>query len=150
MTINILVFLAPCCTALATDGRTILERMHKEYADRWYPSIAFVQKTTLVRETGQRDTSTWYESLKGPNLLRIDIGAIYVVGAAAGDSTKPQFWVDAERLVVVRSFALLPPDDLLRLPEVSVLVPRQDGQKRIEIVGDARINNRSDLDPLQG
>jgi len=28
----------------------------------------------------------------------------YVVGAAAGDSTSPQFWIDAERLYFVRSF----------------------------------------------
>ncbi len=48
--------------------------MHTAYAGRWYTSIAFVQKTTLVRPGGQRDTATWYESLKGPNLLRIDFG----------------------------------------------------------------------------
>jgi hypothetical protein len=28
----------------------------------------------------------------------------YVVGAAAGDTTSPQFWIDAERLYFVRSF----------------------------------------------
>jgi hypothetical protein len=158
--------------------------MHKEYAGRWYESIAFVQKTTMVRESGQRDTSTWYETLKGPNLLRIDLGnpaagrgliftaestfvfkdgtqaravargnaflplvmgvylepvdaaarrlalhgfdltqfhlgswegrPTYLVGATAGDSTKPQFWVDAARLVVVRMrVAGKPEGDLL-------------------------------------
>lgn len=156
-----------------TDGRGVLERMHSAYAGRWYTSIAFVQKTTLVRAGGQRDTATWYESLKGPDLLRIDFGdpaarrgviftaeslfafregrlaragtegnpflplvmgvylqpvdatvrgaahhgfdlakmysstwegrPVYVVGAAtAGDSTAAQFWVDADRLIVVR------------------------------------------------
>jgi hypothetical protein len=30
--------------------------------------------------------------------------AVYVVGAATGDSTSPQFWVDQERLVFVRLF----------------------------------------------
>jgi len=155
------------------DGRGVLERMHTAYAGRWYTSIAFVQKTTLVRAAGQRDTATWYESLKGPDLLRIDLGdpaagrgamftaestfvfrdgrlarsgaegnpflpvvmgvylqpvdatvrgathhgfdlakaytttwegrPVYVVGAAsAADSSSAQFWVDVDRLIVVR------------------------------------------------
>lgn len=157
----------------SVDGRGVLGRMHAAYAGRWYQSLAFVQHTTFIRPDGTRDTVTWYESLKGPDLLRIDFGAptagrggiftaessfvfrdgklfrsgaegnpflpvlmgvylqpveqtvrglahhgidvakmhravwegrpAFVVGAAnAADSVMPQFWVDAERLVVVR------------------------------------------------
>lgn len=57
-----------------TDGRMVLARMHAAYAGRWYESLAFVQHTTIIRADGGRDTSTWYETLKGPDLLRIDFG----------------------------------------------------------------------------
>src|ERR1044072_2571275 len=57
------------------DGRAVLRRMQDAYAGKWYQSVAFVQKTTLFRPGGVRDSATWYESIKGPNLLRIVLGA---------------------------------------------------------------------------
>src|ERR1041385_8214708 len=48
--------------------------MHDAYAGKWYPSVAFVQKTVLFRPGGVRDSATWYERVKGPNLLRIGLG----------------------------------------------------------------------------
>lgn len=157
----------------AQDGYRVLARMHAAYAGKWYSSIVFVQKTSLVRANGTRDTTTWYESLKGPDLLRIDFGEpkagrgviftaessfvfrdgrlsrsaaegnpflplvmgvylepvdvaargavhhgfdltkahramwagkpVYVVGAASdADTAAAQFWVDVDRLLVVR------------------------------------------------
>jgi hypothetical protein len=170
------------------SGRDVLERMHAAYAGRWYAQLAFVQHTTLIRADGVRDTATWYESLKGPALLRIDLGAptagrgvvftadstyrfqgdtlaaatndgnpflplimgvylqpvdvtvraiahhgvdvshmhraqwrgraVYVVGTSAqGDTTTPQFWVDAERLLLVRMILGLGAN---RLADISV------------------------------
>ena len=58
----------------AEDGRAVLRRMHDAYAGKWYQSVAFVQKTMLFRPGGVRDSATWYESVKGPNLLRIGLG----------------------------------------------------------------------------
>jgi hypothetical protein len=155
------------------NGRDVLGRMHAAYAGHWYAQIAFVQHTTMIRADGARDTATWYESIKGPNLLRIDLGApasgrgvvytadstyrfqdgvrtsatadgnpflplimgvyvqpldvtqrqiahhgidisrmhvahwrgrqAYVVGTSEeGDTTTSQFWVDAQRLLLVR------------------------------------------------
>jgi hypothetical protein len=154
------------------DGRGVLEQMYAAYQGRWYSSLAFVQQTTIYKADGGRDTSTWFESLKGPDQLRIDFGKpgpfggiftaestyifrdgklarsavegnpflplimgvylqpveqtvrganhhgfdlnqlysstwegrrVYVVGAAsASDTTSSQFWVDAERMIVVR------------------------------------------------
>lgn len=156
----------------AGSGRAVLQRMHAAYRDSWYHTLTFVQKTTTFRN-GTPDTSTWYESLKAPDKLRIDQGLptlgngalytadseivmragqvarrigtgnpfipliegvyvqplpeterqlapygfalermytgtwegrpAYVVGALdAGDTTSAQFWVDTERLVLVR------------------------------------------------
>src|SRR6266576_3387843 len=74
MVLRIVAVALLCASSEPHDGRDILERMHAAYAGRWYSSLAFVQRTTLVRAGGQHDTATWYESLKGPDLLRIDFG----------------------------------------------------------------------------
>ena len=60
--------------AAPTDGRAVLRRMHDAYAGKWYRSVAFVQKTVLFRPGGVRDSATWYESVKAPDLLRIVLG----------------------------------------------------------------------------
>jgi len=57
------------------DGRSVLERMHAAYAGKWYEKLAFVQRTTHPRPDGGRDTSTWYETFKGADQMRIDFGA---------------------------------------------------------------------------
>jgi hypothetical protein len=56
------------------NGVELLTRMHDAYAGKWYKTLTFVQKTTVTRPTGVVDTSTWYESLKSPDRLRIDFG----------------------------------------------------------------------------
>ena len=60
--------------SLPTNGVELLTRMHDAYAGKWYKTLTFVQKTTVTRPTGVVDTSTWYESLKSPDRLRIDFG----------------------------------------------------------------------------
>lgn len=154
-------------------GREILQRMHDAYRGHWYNTLTFVQRTTFIRPNGTRDTTTWFESLKGADRLRIDFGSlaegngviytadsmivvrggqvtrrigrgnpflpliqgvylqpvetterqlapfgfalermyrseydgrpVYIVGAtSAADTTSSQFWVDAERWVLLR------------------------------------------------
>jgi hypothetical protein len=56
------------------NGTELLERMHDAYDGKWYKTLTFVQKTTITRPNGVVDTSTWYESLKSPDRLRIDFG----------------------------------------------------------------------------
>jgi len=156
----------------AIDGRSVLRRMHDAYAGKWYKTLTFVQRTIITR-AGKPDTTTWYESVRGPVQLRIDFGpptagngalfnadstiivrngavarvtpdgnpflplimgvylqpveetarqlkkfgvdlstgyrttweerSMLVVGAASeGDSTSAQFWIDADRKVLVR------------------------------------------------
>jgi len=55
-------------------GTELLQRMHDAYDGKWYKTLTFVQKTTLFRPNVVVDTSTWYESLKSPDRLRIDFG----------------------------------------------------------------------------
>jgi uncharacterized protein YceK len=76
-----LVLLSGCASVASNVNRTapatgteLLQRMHDAYDGKWYKTLTFVQKTTLTRPTGVVDTSTWYESLKSPDRLRIDFG----------------------------------------------------------------------------
>jgi outer membrane lipoprotein-sorting protein len=158
----------------APSGRDVIEQMRSAYAGKWFRTLTFVQKTTLVLADGTRTEQTWYESMRSPSTLRIDVAplsdgngslnladkvivvrggrvsqtrpdgnpflpfvaGIYtqplddtiaqlapqgydltkthvtdvqgrrtiVVGTATRDDlSAPQFWVDAERLVVVRA-----------------------------------------------
>jgi hypothetical protein len=155
------------------SGREVLERMHARYAGRWFRTLTFEQRTTLLRPDGSEAVETWHEAARAPDRLRIDRGdpalghgvlatpdstyvvrdgrvvqavahgnelipfvmgvytqpvdstladlapvgvamarvradrwqdrEAWVVGAAsAADTTSPQFWIDAERLVLVR------------------------------------------------
>lgn len=62
-----------------TSGTEVLQRMHDRYADTWYHTLRFVQKTTRHTPDGGTDVTTWYESLahtpERGTLLRIDVGA---------------------------------------------------------------------------
>lgn len=154
------------------DGREVVRRMHEEWAGRWYSSIRWEQRNTLVRAGGGESVSEWVQHAALPGRLRIDyrplerrsgvlyergrvhsfvdgrrvatqprvnvrllLGAdvhasspdsviaildslgmdlgvlhernwearpVWVVGAAPGDTTRDQFWVDAERWILVR------------------------------------------------
>lgn len=58
------------------NGAELLERMRAAYANTWYHTLTFTQKTTQFRDTA-RIVSTWYESLAhtGEGVkLRIDVG----------------------------------------------------------------------------
>lgn len=171
------------------SGSALVEQMRAAYAGKWFKTLTFVQKTTIVRSDDTRTEQTWFESLRAPDKLRIDtaplsdgngslnmpdsvivmrggkisatrtsgnpflpfvvgiytqpvetslaqmapqhfdLGAmhsievqgrkIFVVGTAKpGDLTVPQFWVEAERLVVTR--ALLPSSGVAGSPLLDV------------------------------
>ena len=162
------------------DGRALLDRMRTAYVGKWFKTVTFTQRTIQTRN-GITDTTTWYEALKAPDRLRIDIGnpkngngvvytadSLYVVRAgqvtrtvavgnqflpfvmgvyvqpldttlrqiqpynfdltslystswhgrptyvagaqSAADTTSPQFWIDQERLVVVRMILAMSPN----------------------------------------
>lgn len=154
------------------DGAELVRLMHDRYVAKWYTTLTFTQATVRRTAADTMVHETWYEAMKLPGRLRIDVGApdgdpiilyardsifvrrgtrtlpprvgrnpllmlgfdvytqpiertvsalreegfdlskmhegtwqgrrVFIVGAAPGDTTSKQFWVDAERLVFVR------------------------------------------------
>ena len=72
MVLSLLALLGTLAGSAPQDGEALIRQMHERYAGRWYRTLTFVQKTT------HEDSSieTWYEALKFPGLLRIDIAPI--------------------------------------------------------------------------
>lgn len=62
-------------TTLADKIKTpedLVRAMQKKYANTWYKTATFVQKTTNYDKDGTAKVSTWYEALSVPGSLRID------------------------------------------------------------------------------
>ena len=171
---------------LPASGQALITRMHDAYAGRWFRTLTFVQRSTLLGPDGRERVETWYEAGRAPGDLRIDIEdpkagngmmwrgdssyrfrggtlaragtdgnslipfvmalyhqpveatlrqlapsrfdyarvradswegrPVFVVGARdAADTLSPQFWVDAERLVLLRLIETMPRDTTQRL-----------------------------------
>ena len=45
--------------AAPKSGTELLQRMHDAYAGKWYPTLRFVQKTTVYRPDGTTTHATW-------------------------------------------------------------------------------------------
>lgn len=56
-----------------SDGNELLTQMSKKYAGKWYRTLTFVQETAHFKPDGTKDIETWYEAMKVPGKLRIDI-----------------------------------------------------------------------------
>ena len=56
-------------------GQDVLRAMHDRYAQSWYKTLTFVQKSTTYNPDGTSKAETWYEAALLPGKLRIDIGA---------------------------------------------------------------------------
>ena len=73
----IVSFLLGLTTAYAQDIRTgdaLVHAMHDRYANTWYHTLTFTQKSTTYKEDGTSSAETWYEAAQLPGKLRIDIG----------------------------------------------------------------------------
>jgi outer membrane lipoprotein-sorting protein len=55
-------------------GEDVLRAMHDRYANTWYKTLTFTQKSTTFNPDGTTKVETWYEALSVPAKLRIDIG----------------------------------------------------------------------------
>lgn len=58
------------------DGKDLIAAMHKKYDGKWYKTLTFVQKTTTFKPDGSTSVETWYEAMKIPGKLRIDIAPL--------------------------------------------------------------------------
>jgi hypothetical protein len=81
-------------TAIPANGRALVERMHAAYDGKWFRTLTFVQKTTIVRPDGTQVEQTWFESMKSPDTLRIDVAPL---SNGNGSLNKP------DSVVVVRA-----------------------------------------------
>lgn len=54
----------------------LVHAMQQKYANSWYRTATFVQKTTNYDKDGNQKISTWYEALSVPGSLRIDFTPI--------------------------------------------------------------------------
>ena len=52
----------------------LVRAMHDHYANSWYDTLTFSQKSTTYNPDGSRKIETWYEAASLPAKLRIDIG----------------------------------------------------------------------------
>ena len=57
------------------NGQDVLRAMHDRYANSWYGTLTFEQKSTTFNPDGTTKVETWHEALSVPGKLRIDIGA---------------------------------------------------------------------------
>jgi len=55
------------------SGNDLISAMFKKYEGKWYKTLTFVQKTIHYRDDGSSTDETWYEAMKLPGRLRIDI-----------------------------------------------------------------------------
>ena len=53
-------------------GYEVIQAMHERYSERWYETLVFEQEVVEYRASGT-DSSVWYEAMKIPGRLRIDM-----------------------------------------------------------------------------
>jgi outer membrane lipoprotein-sorting protein len=64
----------PLHAADITTADALLRTMHDRYANSWYDTLTFTQKSTTYNADGTTKVETWYEAALLPGKLRIDIG----------------------------------------------------------------------------
>lgn len=59
--------------AFPTTGNEVIARMNERYADSWYPTLTFSQRTTRRTPGDSTVNETWKEAMIIPGRLRIDV-----------------------------------------------------------------------------
>jgi len=68
----ILVIAPSTFAAKITTTEQLIQAMQTKYANSWYKTATFVQKTTNIDKDGNKKVETWYEAMSLPGSLRID------------------------------------------------------------------------------
>jgi len=66
----------PAFAAKFKNGEELIAAMHKKYANKWYKTLTFVQKSTSIKSDGTTSVETWYEAMSVPGRLRVDIAPL--------------------------------------------------------------------------
>lgn len=56
------------------DGAELIRQMHDRYVGKWYRTLSFTQATQRRTPADTMVSETWYETMKLPGRLRIDVG----------------------------------------------------------------------------
>jgi outer membrane lipoprotein-sorting protein len=65
----------PVSAQTPPDGGEVVQLMHDRYVAKWYTTLTFTQATTRRTPADTMVHETWYEAMKLPGKLRIDVGA---------------------------------------------------------------------------
>jgi hypothetical protein len=60
----------------AQGGEQLVKAMHTRYKDNWYRTLTFTQETGFYRNDSLLRQSTWYERVRFPYELRIDVDSV--------------------------------------------------------------------------
>lgn len=76
-TLSLFALATPSVASAQTqpDGAELVRLMHDRYVAKWYTTLTFTQATQRRTASDTMVHEVWYESLKLPGRLRIDIGA---------------------------------------------------------------------------
>jgi hypothetical protein len=98
----VIVVMTPAYAARIQTADDMIAAMQKKYANSWYKTATFVQKTTNIDKDGNKKVETWYEAMSLPGSLRIDFtptkdgngilftnSQIYVFKNGKVDTTRP-------------------------------------------------------------
>ena len=55
----------------AKNGRAVIEQMHAQYKNKWYPNVTFTQQTFTYKDGNPEKEETWYEAINIPQGLAI-------------------------------------------------------------------------------
>ncbi len=58
------------------NGEELIAAMQKKYANKWYKTVTFTQKTVFYKLDGKTEIQTWHEAMSIPGKLRIDIAPL--------------------------------------------------------------------------
>lgn len=73
------------------SGEDLIKAMHAKYKGKWYKTLTFVQKNTRHMPNGEKQYTVWYEAMKLPGKLRVDMDGLNKNGMMFADGKQMMF-----------------------------------------------------------